>query len=80
MVASKNLTLGVKVQILSGHQYGVSSLSGKASRCEREEQGSSPGVHPTRNIVQLERTLGYGPKDASSSLAISTKHAIIFYK
>ncbi len=48
------------------------SLSGKAPRCEREEQGLSPGAHLKRNIVQLDRTLGYEPKDASSSLAILT--------
>ena len=53
MVASKTLTLGVKVQILSGHQNGVSSLSGKASHCEWEEQGSSPGVHPNWNSSKV---------------------------
>ncbi len=55
-VASKTLTLGVKVRILSGHQNGVSSLSGKAPRCEREEQGSSPGVHPKGTVVKLVNT------------------------
>ena len=34
--------------------------------------GSNPVRFTKRNIVQLDRILGYDPKDASSSLAIPT--------
>lgn len=35
--------------------------------------GFDPRRHPNRNIVYLDKTLGYDPGDASSNLAISTK-------
>ncbi len=58
MVTYKILTLELGVRIPSGYQYGVSRVSGKAPRREREEQGSSSGVHPKRNCSKVGQCAG----------------------